>query len=73
MTIITALIQPFMLNKVTSALEAISGFSGVSITETPRFGRMRSLENCRALQIGKSKEKVCIEIASPNEKARQIF
>ena len=33
MKIITAMIQPFMLNKVTSALKALEGFPGMIIKE----------------------------------------
>jgi nitrogen regulatory protein PII len=33
MKIITAMIQPFMLNKVTSALEAIADFPGMTVTD----------------------------------------
>lgn len=72
MKIITAMIQPFVLNKVTSALEAIEGFPGMTVTEARRFGRGRNLTERRALQIDASREKVCFEIVTPDEKAQQI-
>ncbi len=72
MKVITAVIQPFMLNKVTNALEAIEGFPGVTVTEARSFGRRRNLIERRALQIDESGDKVCIEIVTPDEKAQQI-
>ena len=73
MKVTTALIQPFMLNRVTRELEAIEGFSGMTIAETCRSGRRRNLHEQHALQIGESKEKACIEIVRPDEKAQQIL
>ena len=72
MKVITATIQPFMLNKVTSALEAIEGFPGMAVTEARGFGRGRNLTERRALRIDESGEKVCVEIVTPDEKAQQI-
>lgn len=42
MKIITAIVQPFMLSKVTGALEAIDGFPGVTVTDVRGFGREKS-------------------------------
>jgi nitrogen regulatory protein P-II 1 len=61
-----------MLNKVTSALEAIEGFPGMTVTEARRFRRRRNLLERRAPQFGEFKEKLCVEIVTPDEKARQI-
>jgi nitrogen regulatory protein PII len=72
MKIITAMIQPFMLNKVTSALEAIEGFPGMTVTEARGFGRRRNQIERRALQIDEFKEKIRLEIVTPDEKAQQI-
>lgn len=33
------MVQPFMLSKVTSALEAIEGFPGMTVTDVRGFGR----------------------------------
>lgn len=39
MKIITAMVQPFMLSKVTGALEEIEGFPGMTVTDVRGFGR----------------------------------
>lgn len=36
MKMITAMVQPFMLSKVTSALEEIDDFPGITVTEDGR-------------------------------------
>src|SRR6266545_2730046 len=72
MIVITAVVRPSILNKVTSALEAIEGFPGMTVTEARRFVRGRNLTERRALQLDESREKVCIEIVTPDEKARRI-
>src|SRR6266542_1535105 len=72
MIVITAVIQPFILNKVMSALEAIEAFPGMTVTEARRFMRRRNLLDRRAPQFGEFKEKLCVEIVTPDEKARQI-
>lgn len=70
---ITAMIQQFMLNKVTSALEAIQGFPGMTITKVQGFGRRRSIREQQSLHINEFKEKVCIQIVTPDEKEQQII
>lgn len=42
MKIITAMVQPFMLSKVTGALEEIDGFPGMTVTDVRGFGREKS-------------------------------
>ena len=42
MKIITAIVQPFMLSKVTGALEEIEGFPGMTVTDVRGFGREKS-------------------------------
>ena len=42
MRIIAAIVQPFMLSKVTSALEAIEGFPGMTVVDARGFGREKS-------------------------------
>jgi nitrogen regulatory protein PII len=42
MKIITAIVQPFMLSKVSHALEEIEGFPGMTITDARGFGREKS-------------------------------
>ena len=39
MKLITAMVQPFMLSKVTAALEEIEGFPGMTVTDVRGFGR----------------------------------
>lgn len=72
MRIITAMIQPFMLSKVTSALEAIEGFPGMTVTEARGFGRRRSQQEKRALPVDEFKEKLRLEIVTPSDKVQQI-
>jgi len=43
MKIITAMVQPFMLSKITGALEQIDGFPGMTVTEVRGFGREKSI------------------------------
>ncbi len=42
MKMITAIIQPFMLTKVTHALEGLEGFAGVTIDDVRGFGREKA-------------------------------
>ncbi|MBA2527056.1 MAG: P-II family nitrogen regulator [Pyrinomonadaceae bacterium] len=42
MKIITAMVQPFMLSKVTSALEDIDDFPGMTVTDVRGFGREKA-------------------------------
>lgn len=67
------MIQPFMLNKVTSALEAIEDFPGMTVTKVQGFGRRRSLREQHLLHIDEFKEKIRIEIVTPDEKSSQII
>ncbi|HKG98549.1 MAG TPA: P-II family nitrogen regulator [Pyrinomonadaceae bacterium] len=48
MKIITALVQPFMLSKVTHALEEIDGFPGMTVSDVRGFGREKSTHDARA-------------------------
>ena len=43
MKMITAIVQPFMLSKVTHALEQIEGFPGMTVTDVRGFGREKSI------------------------------
>jgi nitrogen regulatory protein PII len=42
MKMITAMVQPFMLSKVTGALEGVEGFPGMTVTDVRGFGREKS-------------------------------
>lgn len=48
MKVITAMVQPFMLSKVTHALEEISGFPGMTVTDVRGFGREKSTHDAGA-------------------------
>ena len=43
MKMITAMVQPFMLSKVTAALEEIEGLPGMTVTDARGFGREKGL------------------------------
>ena len=48
MKMITAMVQPFMLSKVTGALEEIEGFPGMTVTDARGFGREKSAHRAGA-------------------------
>ncbi len=68
MKIITAMIQPFMLNKVTSALKTLADFPGMTVTEARGFGRRRSVQEQHSLQLDEFKNKARLEIVAPDER-----
>jgi len=72
MRVITAIIQPFMLNKVTSALETMDDFPGMTVSDARGFMRRRSPCKRRAPRIPEIKGKAFIEIVTPDEKAQPI-
>jgi nitrogen regulatory protein P-II 1 len=72
MKVITAMIQPFILSKVTTALEAIEDFPGMVVSDARGLVRKRCLHERRELRIDEVKGKVFIEIVTPDEKAHQI-
>ena len=43
MRIVTAMVQPFMLSKVTTALEEIDGFPGMTVSDVRGFGREKGI------------------------------
>jgi len=61
-----------MLNKVTSELEAIEDFPGMTVSDVRGLGRSRSLRQRRAPRIDELKGKVFIEIVTSEEKAQLI-
>jgi nitrogen regulatory protein PII len=72
MKAITAMIQPFMLSNIATALEAVEGFPGMTVSDVRGFRRKRDLRERRAPRIDEVKGKVFIEIITPDEKAHQI-
>ena len=45
MKIITAIVQPFRLSKITHALEEMEGFPGMTVTDARGFGREKSIHD----------------------------
>ncbi|HEY6403655.1 MAG TPA: P-II family nitrogen regulator [Blastocatellia bacterium] len=73
MRIITAMIQPFMLNKVASALETVEDFPGMTVSDALGLCRKRAMREQRKPHPDGFKGKVFIEIVTPDEKAQQII
>ena len=72
MKIITAMVQPFMLHKIVSALEGIEGFPGMTLTDVRGFGRRRSPREEHSMHIDDFHEKSRIEIVASDELAKRI-
>ena len=72
MKIITAMLQPFMLSKVVSALEAIDGFPGMTLTDVSGFGRRRSAREEQSMHLDDFHQKSRIEIVTPNDLTDRI-
>ena len=72
MKIITAMIQPFMLDKVADALEAIDGFPGMTVTGARGFGRRRAAAEGTSAPLDQFIEKARIEIVTPDGMAGRI-
>ena len=72
MKMITAMIHPFLLNKVTSALEGIADFPGMTVTEARGFGHRRSIREQHSLHLDEFSQKIRIEIVTPDRLAQQI-
>ena len=72
MKIITAMVQPFMLNKVAYALEDLENFPGMTVTDARGFGRKQSPGEQRAAQYNPFHPKSRIEIVAPDEMVESI-
>lgn len=74
MKIITAIVQPFMLNRVTHALEELEGFPGMTVTNARGFGaaRRRKLHETEAPHIKDFNEKSRIEIVAHDTDVERI-
>ena len=72
MKIITAILQPFMLSKVVSALEAIDGFPGMTLTDARGFGRRRSTREEHGMHLDDFHQKSRIEIVTPDDLTDRI-
>ena len=76
MKMITAIVQPFMLTKITHALESVDRFPGLSITDIRGFGREK-LEHDpehhrRADDLVDFVKKNRIDIAAPDDLVEDI-
>ena len=77
MKIITAMVQPFMLSRVTSALEDIDAFPGMTVTDVRGFGREKASHARGAPHrvvgdVGEYIKKERIEIVAPDDMADLI-
>ena len=72
MKIITAMIQPFLIGRVTQALEALEGFPGMTVTEARGFGRKMSKEEEREAVVDEFHKKSRLEIVARDEMVEQI-
>ena len=73
MKMITAIVQPFMLDKVTDALEVMENFPGMTVVEGRGFGRKLSLAEQRAPHFDPFHPKSRIEIVAPDEMVEAII
>lgn len=77
MKMIAAVIQPFMLTKLTRAFEAIEGFPGMTVVEVEGFGREKTHpepgEAHRRLEdVVDFVKKVRVEVAAPETMVERI-
>ena len=72
MKMIIAVIQPFMLSKLTTELEEIHEFPGMTITEGRGFGRKVDRDGNRFTALDPYKNKLRIEIVARDEMAETI-
>lgn len=77
MKMITAMIQPFMLTKVTRALEEIRDFPGMTVIDVQGFGREKAhhdqgTQNSRMEDVVDFVKKVRIEIATHDDMVDRI-
>lgn len=72
MKIIIAMVQPFMVNKVVSALEAIDGFPGMTLSDVRGFGRRQSAHEEHSMHLDEFHEKVRMEIVTADEMVEAI-
>ena len=64
---IIAMIQPFMLNKVTAELEVLDDFPGLTVSAVRGFGRRIDLQGRRFTELQPFRTKTRIEIAVKDE------
>ncbi len=72
MKMIIAVIQPFMLNRLTAEFEEITDFPGLSVSEVRGFGRKVDREGNRFTALDPYKTKLRVEIVANDEMAETI-
>lgn len=77
MKMIAAVIQPFMLTKLTRALEAVEEFPGMTVTEVQGFGREKAHHEAgeqhqRFEDVVDFVKKVRVEVAAPEAMVERI-
>lgn len=74
MKIIIAMVQPFMLSRVTHALEELEGFPGMTVTDARGFGsgRRRQLHDAGAPHFEDFNEKARIEVVAHDREVERI-
>jgi len=72
MKMIIAVIQPFMLNRLTAEFEEITDFPGLSVSEVRGFGRKVDREGNRFTALDPYKTKMRVEIVANDEMAETI-
>lgn len=72
MKMIVAVIQPFMLNKLTCELEEIGDFPGLSVSEVRGFGRRIDRNGNRFTALDPYKDKLRVEIVVRDEMAETV-
>lgn len=72
MKMIIAVIQPFMLNKLTAELEDLDNFPGLTVTEVRGFGRRIDRYNNRFTELQPYRPKTRVEVAVRDEMVETI-
>lgn len=70
---IIAIIQPFMLNKLTAELEDMEDFPGLTITDSRGFGRRVDSQGNHFTELQPYRPKTRVEIAVRDEMAETII
>ena len=73
MKIITAMIRPFLLSRVTTALEEIDCFSEMTISDVTGIRKRKGASEWRAQPTGQFKKEVFIEVVAADSQAQQII
>ena len=72
MKMIVAVIQPFMLSKITCELEEIEDFPGMSVSDVRGFGRRVDSKGNRFDALHPYKNKLRLEIVAHDEMVERV-